>query len=94
LAGPADLQQNVSMETRAVDAMVLAALGGAQRGEAELVRALGPAPRPDVFLALRRLAAEGMLVRRRGWRLTRTRLEALAVRRLEARTAARVSTSE
>src|ERR671923_1357074 len=76
------------METRAVDAMLLAALGRAPRQEAELVRALRPAPRPEIFLALRRLTAEGLLVRGRGWRLTRAGLEALAVRRLEVRTAA------
>jgi RIO-like serine/threonine protein kinase len=76
------------METRVVDAMLLAALGRAPRHETELVRALRPAPRPEIFLALRRLTAEGLLVRRRGWRLTRAGLEALAVRRLEVRTAA------
>src|SRR5919108_5467422 len=79
------------METRAVDAMLLAALGRAPRQEAELVRALGLTPRPEIFLALRRLTAEGLLVRRRGWRLTRAGLEALAVRRLGVRTAAGAS---
>src|ERR671922_1057142 len=79
------------METRAVDAMLLAALGRAPRQEAELVRALGLTPRPEIFLALRRLTAEGLLVRRRGWRLTQAGLEALAVRRLEVRTAAGAS---
>jgi DNA-binding PadR family transcriptional regulator len=72
------------MDPVAVDTLVLAAVDRGAAHAGQLARAAAP---ELVHPALRRLERDGLLVRRRLVRLTRAGREALAVRRLELRTA-------
>jgi hypothetical protein len=74
------------MRPETVDTLVLAAVAAGAAHEGQVVRA---APKPLVHAALRRLERDGLVVKRRLLRLTSAGREALAVRQLELRTAAR-----